>query len=370
MPRNRCFRQLEVEVGEAQARGTVDRRSAFRNRLLYVRTVIPLLDRPHAEARALVASGAPVFLFVNPVEFHGPHLPLHTDALISRGLARDLFARMLEHHPEWPFLVTADLEIGVEPTPGPGSRPVPYSEVRARVLGACRAVADLGAQRVVLMTFHGNPLHSIAMDAGVRWLERRSIRAVSPFNLLMRKMLEVEQQELLQHRDALAQHVSDPALLEQLLIELPQDFHAGFGETSLMLHYAPDSVSKDYVRLPPCPSIVPAAGVLSLARAAESLGRAELARELRFAAVGLGWFALRPFPGYTGRPNLARAEIGAHLAERFVEEWSEPVRRVLLEGAPAPRPIMRWTAWLSLGGRIGGLSIAHDQITSALPQPG
>jgi creatinine amidohydrolase len=332
--------------------------------------VIPLLDRPHAEARALAATGAPVFVFVNPVEFHGPHLPLHTDALISRGLARDLFARLLEHHPDWPFLVTTDLEVGVEPTPGPGSRPVPYSEVRARVIGTCRALADLGAQRVVLMTFHGNPLHSIAIDAGVRWLERRSIRAVAPFNLLMREMLEVEQAELLSHREALAEHVRDRATLDELLLGMPQDFHAGFGETSLMLHYAPESVSKDYVRLPPCPPIPPQPALLSLAAAAESLKRTELARELRFAAVGLGWFGLRPFPGYTGRPHLARPEIGAFLAKHFVDEWSEPVRRVLLEGAPSPRPIMRWTAWLSLGGRIGGLSIAHDQITSALPQPG
>jgi hypothetical protein len=136
-----------------------------------------------------------------------------------------------------------------------------------------------------------------------------------------------------------------------------------------MLHYAPESVSPDHVRLPPCPAIVPPAPILALARLAGSLGRHELARELRFAAAGLGWFALRPFPGYTGRPNLARPEIGAHLARYTIDEWSEPVRRVLLEGAPAPKPIMRWTAWLSLGGRIGGMSIAHDQIATALPQP-
>ncbi len=178
--------------------------------------MIPLLDRPHAEARALLATGAPAFLFVNPVEFHGPHLPLHTDALISRGLARDLFARLLEHRPDWPFVGTSDLEVGVEPVPGPGSRPVPYSEVRARVVLACRALADLGAQRVVLMTFHGNPLHSIAMDAGVRYLAKRGVRALSPFNLLMRKMLEVEREELLTHKAALADHVGDPSVLEDL----------------------------------------------------------------------------------------------------------------------------------------------------------
>ena len=32
-----------------------------------------LLDLPHAKAQALLASGAPVYLLVNPVEYHGPH---------------------------------------------------------------------------------------------------------------------------------------------------------------------------------------------------------------------------------------------------------------------------------------------------------
>ena len=36
----------------------------------------------------LLATGAPVFLCVNPVEYHGPHLSLHNDRLISEGVAR------------------------------------------------------------------------------------------------------------------------------------------------------------------------------------------------------------------------------------------------------------------------------------------
>ena len=33
-----------------------------------------LLDLPHSRARSLLSRGAPVYLPVNPVEFHGPHL--------------------------------------------------------------------------------------------------------------------------------------------------------------------------------------------------------------------------------------------------------------------------------------------------------
>ncbi|HEY4219853.1 MAG TPA: hypothetical protein VGO62_00890, partial [Myxococcota bacterium] len=61
--------------------------------------IIDVNDLPHSEARRALSSGAPVFLLVNPVEFHGPHLPLHNDELIALGLARDLHERLFGAHP-------------------------------------------------------------------------------------------------------------------------------------------------------------------------------------------------------------------------------------------------------------------------------
>jgi creatinine amidohydrolase len=113
--------------------------------------MISLFDQSHTEARRLVKTGATVFLTVNPVEFHGPHLSLHNDRIISLGLAKDLHARL---EPKAPLLLGADLEVGVDPCPGPGSRHTPYGVVRDLVVEACRALAELGVKRVVLMTFH------------------------------------------------------------------------------------------------------------------------------------------------------------------------------------------------------------------------
>src|SRR5262245_14646331 len=125
-----------------------------------------VLEMPNREARALLASGAPVFLPVNPVEYHGPHLSLHNDRLISIGLARDVHALLAAKH-EWPFLLTADLEVGVDPTPGPGTRVTSFHHVRGAVMEACKALHALGARSVVAMTWHGAPLHSIAIEPGL-----------------------------------------------------------------------------------------------------------------------------------------------------------------------------------------------------------
>src|SRR5688572_2865905 len=106
--------------------------------------MIRILDLPHHKAREAVSSGAPVFVLVNPVEYHGPHLSLHNDRLISLGLAQDLFER-LALPGGLPFLVMDDVEAGWDPTPGLGTRHFPYATVKQIVLEACRALAELGA---------------------------------------------------------------------------------------------------------------------------------------------------------------------------------------------------------------------------------
>jgi creatinine amidohydrolase len=319
---------------------------------------ISLLDVSHTRARGLLASGAPVYLPVNPVEYHGPHLSLHNDALISRGLIERLHAGLLERGGDWPVLVAADLEVGVDPCPGPGSRATPFREVRALVLDACRRLVELGAKRVVIMTFHGSPLHCLALDAGVRWLASRGVHALSPMNLLLRAMRDMNVDD---YADAYAT-VGDEADRRALLQEAPIDFHAGFLETSLAMVMAPRSVAPDHTRLPPCPPVTPDAKLSAAARAAERFGRAELASELRFAAAGAGWYALRPFPAYTSRPHLASVPAGEAIARHMVRGFADAGWRVLRGEEPAPRPIMTWMSPLTLGGSFATTGVPLEAI--------
>lgn len=322
-----------------------------------------ILDLSHAEARRLLATGAPVFVPVNPVEYHGPHLSLHNDALISAGLIRDLHASLATLRPDWPLLAVADLEVGVEPTPGPGSRPVSFPVVRRLVEGTCRTLVELGAKGIVLVTFHGNPLHGLALDAGVRLSARRGVPAIAPLHLLLAEMLVADGRD---YAEAVG-HVPDAAEREAMLGSLPLDFHAGFFETSLSLHYAPDSVHARYRDLPPCPTPTPDGAMLRASRAASALGATRLARELSLGAAATGWTRLRPFPAYTGRPHRATATSGAYFARKILELFLPAVRGVLLEGAAPPQPIMSWLATVTLGGRIGSPTVPLSEILVELP---
>lgn len=289
----------------------------------------------------------PVYLGVNPVEYHGPHLSLHNDRLLTEGVVAELGARLQGRH-DWPIVWADHLEVGVDPCPGPGSRPCRYADVERLVLESCCALASLGAQRVVLATFHGAPLHNLAIEAGVAWLRAQGIAALAPFHVVLQRMLASPDAD--DYADAFAP-VRDEEARRRVAQGLWSDVHAGFFETSLALHWAPASVDEGYWRLPPCPEVVPDAGLVRMARWAGRLGRVELERDLRFAAEAVGWQALRPFPGYTSWPAPACAASGAAFAEHVLAAYDEVMDAVLLEGAEPPRPIMPWLRTVSARGR-------------------
>lgn len=309
--------------------------------------MIRLLEQPHGRARTLTASGAPVYLAVNPVEYHGPHLSLENDAHVSLGLVREVHALLATRH-DWPLLFAGELGVGVDPVPGPGSRPVPLTEVRRAVERACGGLLALGARRVVLVSFHGSPLHNLALQAGVERLRRRGVPAFAPMHLLLRELVTVTGEPLA----AAFAHIEDSAVRAAMIRDVPLDFHAGYAETCLALHHAPQSVSARLDQVPPCPRPEPVPWLARAAALARRARRTALADELAFAARALGWYRLRPFPGYTGSPHLARASAGRVLSEIISARFAAAAQAVLVEGAPPPPPVMGWLGPLTLGGRL------------------
>ena len=316
-----------------------------------------LLDLPHRRATTLLSSGAPVYLLVNPVEYHGPHLSLHNDRLVSMGLVWGLHARLAEAH-DWPLLVAADLEMGVEPVPGPGSRPVSFGVVRQAVRGACRALRQLGATKVVLMTFHGAPLHSIALQAGADELSAAGVRAFCPMNMLLDGLVNADGA----FYDAVYATIADQELRARLRASMATDVHAGFLETSVAMVMAPAGVSDAVGEVPPCPEVTPDVWLLRLAALARRLGREDQARQAEFAAYGVGWGRLRPFPGYSGAPHVANTAAGELLVDDILTQGAVMAEAIFAGEAENPRPLAEWLARATLGGRLGPTPVPVDQV--------
>lgn len=309
---------------------------------------IELNTLPHSRAKALLETGVPVYLTVNPVEYHGPHLPLYNDHLLSVAASEDLHERLNRLYPDWPLVFAAPVHMGVDPVPGFGSVAHPYQAVRAAVVRACEGLLALGAKRVILMTFHGSPLHAMAIQAGVEFLRAHGVTSVAPFNWVLHEFMNYKPGAFAHALEP----VRDPEIRERISRDLALDFHGGFFETSLVLHYRPEVVSPDYARLPACPQISPQPVFNWLSRALGRLGFARLSAELHFAAYGMGWLKLKPLPGYTGCPHLANAESGARFAEAIMDRYFHGVEAAFTRQEPSPEPIMKWVATLTFGGRL------------------
>ncbi|MFI5303052.1 MAG: hypothetical protein ACHREM_33600, partial [Polyangiales bacterium] len=94
----------------------------------------------------------------------------------------------------------------------------------------------------------------------------------------------------------------------------------------------------------------------ALSRAASIAGKSQLALELHLGAVAMGWHALRPFPGYTGRPHRATARAGEVFTGVVVERYAQIVEDVFAGRAKSPAPIMQWSAKLTLDGRLSPMA--------------
>ena len=228
------------------------------------------------------AAGAVALVPVGSTEAHGPHLPLDTDVLIAREVARRaglaLEARGVRAvlFPPLAYGVT-DFAAGFA-----GTVSLRASTVEALVEDLCRSIAGQGFSKVVLVNHHLEPAHFAALHAGAA---AAGVPAIVP------------------------DHRKKPWALG-----LGEEFcrggsHAGRYETSLVLAAAAAEVR---------------ASRASLARLDVDLGKAIKGGARSFVELGAD-------RAYLGEPAAATAEEGdalyAHLARHVV---------ALVLGDPAP----------------------------------
>ncbi|MCO4793201.1 MAG: creatininase family protein [Bacteriovoracaceae bacterium] len=308
-----------------------------------------LFGMPHKKMTETLKTGAPVFVLVNPVEYHGPHLSLYTDEVLSMTLARKLHERLSKTKGDFPFLLGQNLSLGAGPTPGPGSVHTPYLVLKKKIRKLCKSLVAVGAQKVIFMTFHGAPLHNMAIQSGVDYLESKGVKSLNPFNIILQKLIDYNPGDY----PRTSEFINNDETKEFVKSKLNHDFHAGIFETSLCLYLCPHTVDDCYLKLKDCPELVPDKFLLGLSKASKLSGNKRLAREFEFAAIGMGWVTMKPRLGYSGRPKDASAKLGEYYAEENILPTYE---KACLEGLwgseKSPEPVMKWVKQLTLAGTI------------------
>ena len=295
-----------------------------------------IYDLPHKKTVELLQKNEfPVFVYVNPIEYHGPHLPLNTDSLQSIALGEMLHKKLVEKYGDFPYMIAADLRMGVDPTPGVGTVTTSFKELKTAILKVSKSLLKMGAKKVIFITHHGAPLHSLAIFEGVKFLRKNGVAAISPFVKVINKMLNYDPVPYY----PLAEKIGED---KKFIDELQFDFHAGCFETSLCLYLAPESVDPIYKEIPDAPTVTKNPMVKSMSKIV-SIFSGQAGHELDYASYGIGWINLKPFPGYSGRPSKASKEIGEYFVEEHILPlYLEEAQNVLWEKKEPENPMMTW----------------------------
>ena len=301
-----------------------------------------IYDLPHKKTIELLKENeCPVFVYVNPIEYHGPHLSLNTDSLQSIALGKLLHKKLVEKYGDFPYLEAADLRLGVDPTPGVGTISTSFKDLKITILKTAKSLKKMGAKKVIFLTHHGAPLHSLAIFEGVKYLRENGVAAISPFVKVINKMLNYDPSPYY----PLAEKIGES---KQFIKDLQYDFHAGCFETSLCLYLAGESVDAIYKEMPDAPVVKKEPLLQSISKVVGKF-HSKTAQELDYASYGVGWIKLDPFPGYSGKPAKASAEIGEYFVnEHILPIYMEEAVNVLWEKSEPENPMMPWLTKLQI----------------------
>jgi creatinine amidohydrolase len=244
-----------------------------------------------------------IFICVDPLEEHGPHLPLATDPVQSRALAEMIAEEFTKQNPEWNVLLYPPLYFGSDTMIDQGSFEFKQKIVRTLVLTILKKLAKDKFKFSVLITAHGGLRHLIALEeAANRAWWKYKIKTISASSRILPKILSPKFTETLEIE--LIKFGSQLHELERQALN-QNDFHGGMLETSMMLKIASNLVSQDFYKLKP----------------------AILKNKFKFnRKIGK---KLGDGLGYIGFPHLARPEIAQGIINFIVHDTVSNLNKLI-----------------------------------------
>ncbi len=236
------------------------------------------------------------FIVLGPVEEHGPQLPLSTDILTARSIARLMVDKLRSGGKEgWTFVLSPDLTVGADTLQKPGSIEIRQRVVRDILVDYGRSLVKWGARWIVVCNFHGGMGHNSAIEEACRRMNRSRVARRNGAIMFHPVINQGERLFRGEFHRRIEEKLGRP-LSEEEKSGMPFDTHGGFWETGAVLWQRPDLVDPDYRKLTPFTSGFLSAGTYFFGRRA-----------------GEG-------PGYFGLPHLADAAIGRAVIEIVADE--------------------------------------------------
>ncbi len=175
-----------------------------------------------------------VFVVFAPIEEHGTHLPLATDLMEgeywSVGAMKELEVRLQAECFSLPSFPIASASVNEFY----GSIHFPMKVTYEAAYAVLESLRYMGFQNIVVIASHADPQHQIAIEKAVRKINKKNgLCVIAPMGQIF-----------------MGVSVQKAAVLQKLEKEHGNDYHAGWVETSCMLHIDPENVREGYQNLP------------------------------------------------------------------------------------------------------------------------
>lgn len=260
---------------------------------------------------------AVVLVTCSPLEVHGPHLPLGTDALEGQGLAIRMLRHLPDAHRDRTFLLLPYIYAATDTLPHPGSIFFRPSTTMAVITDLGRCLAAQGFRHVFVSNFHGSPRHFLAIERACdRVVKDRGIAMASLFSVLVSRLTGggSELYDVLGNIPGVRRN------------DLVGDTHGGLVETAQILALHPEWVERDYGSLPRRTVDM---WLAEQGEAAPSVQRGKPAGLFAMIAAFRGGLRFFRAETYAGAPAGASATIGEQILDRLASEAALAVTEIL-----------------------------------------
>lgn len=186
------------------------------------------------EIKEIDKSKSIVFVVLAPIEEHGWHLPLATDLIEGNCWSKGAMEQIERNNEVECYYLPAFPVASASVNEFYGSIHFSMKTTYDVTYGILESVRCMGFVNVVVIASHADPQHQIAVEKAVRKINKKhGICAFAPMGQIF-----------------MGQGVKEPEALEFFEKEHPNDFHAGWVETSSMLAISDNLVSDSYKDVP------------------------------------------------------------------------------------------------------------------------
>ena len=195
-----------------------------------------LLNLSWKEIEQLPKEKTVLFMTIAPIEEHGTHLPVGVDIQLGEYWQQEAIKELQTDFPDYHFLSVPFIPIAAGSMKGfPGCSYIKPRLLRKLIFEMLRNIQAWGIKNLIVIASHGDPFHNMAIEKACDRINKQfSTRFISPFGAFFSyKELDI--------------NLDFDTEAEMMLKKHPEDFHAGWIETSMIMDISPDKVSDDYI---------------------------------------------------------------------------------------------------------------------------